>query len=95
MLPRFVSVAGGDRATSSSSPLETVIRLHLPELFPRHGTRRAPRAFQVTRNIDFEIDDDEVEDLLKTIEDEVRKRRRGAAVRLESGRDAPPNSSRS
>ncbi len=33
--------------------------------------------FRVTRNSDFEIDDDEVEDLLKTIEEEVRKRRQG------------------
>src|SRR5207253_2261638 len=39
--------------------------------------------FRVTRNSDYEIDDDEVEDLLKTIEEEVRKRRRGAAARLE------------
>src|SRR5205823_9580047 len=35
-------------------------------------------------------DDDEVEDLLKTIEEEVRKRRQGAAVRLELEADAPP-----
>jgi polyphosphate kinase len=45
--------------------------------------------FRVTRNSDFEIDDDEVEDLLKTIEEEVRKRRQGAAVRLEIEADAP------
>src|SRR5919198_5722879 len=45
--------------------------------------------FRVTRNSDFEIDDDEVEDLLKTIEEEVRKRRRGAAVRLQIESDAP------
>ena len=46
--------------------------------------------FRVTRNSEYEIDDDEVEDLLKTIEEEVRKRRRGAAVRLEIEADAPP-----
>ena len=45
--------------------------------------------FRVTRNSEYEIDDDEVEDLLKTIEEEVRKRRRGAAVRLEIEADAP------
>ncbi len=43
----------------------------------------------MTRNSDFEIDDDEVEDLLKTIEEEVRRRRRGAAVRLQIEADAP------
>src|SRR5262249_43796479 len=34
-------------------------------------------------------DDDEVEDLLKAIEEEIRKRRRGFAVRLEIEADAP------
>ncbi len=70
------------------TPLETVIRMHLPELFP--GMRLdSATVFRVTRNSDFEIDDDEVEDLLKTIEEEVRKRRQGAAVRLEIEAEAP------
>jgi polyphosphate kinase len=69
--------------------LETVIRLHLPELFPGMEIVHAT-AFRVTRNSEYEIDDDEVEDLLKAIEEEVRKRRRGDAVRLELEADAPP-----
>ncbi len=69
-------------------PLETVIRMHLPDLFP--GMKLdSTTVFRVTRNSDFEIDDDEVEDLLKTIEEEVRKRRLGAAVRLEIEAAAP------
>jgi polyphosphate kinase len=68
--------------------LETVIRMHLSELFPGMKVESAT-VFRVTRNSDFEIDDDEVEDLLKTIEEEVRKRRQGAAVRLEIEADAP------
>jgi polyphosphate kinase len=47
-------------------------------------------AFRVTRDSEYEIDDDEVEDLLKTIEEHVRRRRRGDAVRLEVEADAPP-----
>ncbi len=70
------------------TPLETVIRLHLPDLFPGMELDR-DTVFRVTRNSEYEIDDDEVEDLLKTIEEEVRKRRRGAAVRLEIEADAP------
>ena len=70
------------------TPLETVIRMHLSELFPGMKVESAT-VFRVTRNSDFEIDDDEVEDLLKTIEEEVRKRRQGAAVRLEIEADAP------
>lgn len=68
-------------------PLEAVIRLHLRELFGGMDLLHAT-VFRVTRNSDFEIDDDEVEDLLKTIEEEVRKRRRGAAARLEIEADA-------
>ena len=81
------AAAGRARATSSS-PLETVIRLHLPDLFPGMELEHAT-VFRVTRNSEYEIDDDEVEDLLKTIEEEVRKRRRGVAVRLEIEADAP------
>jgi polyphosphate kinase len=69
--------------------LETVIRLHLPELFPGMQMEHAT-LFRVTRNSEYEIDDDEVEDLIKTIEEEIRKRRRGFAVRLEIEADAPP-----
>ncbi|MEZ6140577.1 MAG: polyphosphate kinase 1 [Zavarzinella sp.] len=62
--------------------LETVIRLHLKDLFPGmkivHNT-----AFRVTRDTEYEIEDEEVEDLMKAIEDSVRKRRRGTAIRLE------------
>jgi polyphosphate kinase len=63
-------------------PLETVIRLHLPDLFPGMEIEHAS-VFRVSRNSEYEIDDDEVEDLLKAIEEEVRRRRRGFAVRLE------------
>jgi polyphosphate kinase len=70
--------------------LETVIRMHLPELFPGVELVHAT-AFRLTRDSEYEIDDDEVEDLLKTIEEEVRKRRRGAAVRLEIERGAHPD----
>jgi polyphosphate kinase len=88
VLPRFVTVEPGASPRPIFTPLENVIRLHLPELFPgmeiEHDT-----VFRVTRNGDIEIDDDEVEDLLKTIEEEVRRRRRGAAVRLQLEANAP------
>ncbi|MBX7106219.1 MAG: polyphosphate kinase 1, partial [Gemmataceae bacterium] len=63
-------------------PLETVIRLHLDELFPGMVLQQ-DAVFRVTRDSEYEIDDDEVEDLLKAIEEEVRKRKRGNAVRLD------------
>jgi polyphosphate kinase len=85
VLPRFVQLPGEKGYVFV--PLETVIRMHLSELFSGMDLLHAA-VFRVTRNSDYEIDDDEVEDLLKTIEEEVRKRRRGAAARLEIEDDA-------
>src|SRR4029077_3526826 len=86
VLPRFVQ-----QKTDTGHvliPLETVIRLHLSDLFPGMEIEHAA-VFRVSRNSEYEIDDDEVEDLLKTIEEEVRKRRRAFAVRVELEADAP------
>ena len=69
------------------TPLETAIRLHLSDLFP--GMELLQTAcFRVTRDSEFELDE-EVEDLLRAIEENVRQRRRGHAVRLEIEADAP------
>jgi polyphosphate kinase len=90
VLPRFVSLPTepGGMPRHIFTPLENIIRMHLPELFPgmqiEHDT-----VFRVTRYSDIEIDDDEVEDLRKTIEEEVRRRRLGAAVRLQIESNAP------
>jgi len=87
VLPRYVQLPA-DKGYAFA-PLETVIRLHLSELFPGMDLDHAT-VFRVTRDSEYEIEDDEIEDLLKAIEEEVRKRKRGAAVRLEIEADAPP-----
>jgi len=46
-------------------------------------------AFRVTRNSDLYIDDEEAENLLRTIEQELRRSSRGDAVRLEVEADCP------
>jgi polyphosphate kinase len=43
----------------------------------------------VTRNFDIEVDEEEAEDLLQSIQQELRRRERGNAVRLEVSGDAP------
>jgi polyphosphate kinase len=86
VLPRFV--LWQSEKGHVCVPLETVIRLHLDALFPGMTIEQA-NVFRVTRDSEYEIDDDEVEDLLKAIEEEVRKRRRGDAARLEIESDAP------
>jgi polyphosphate kinase len=87
VLPRFVPLPADKGQVFTA--LETVIRMHLDNLFPGMAIEHAT-VFRLTRDSEYEIDDDEVEDLLKTIEEEVRKRRRGAVVRLEIEAGAPP-----
>ncbi|VTU00967.1 polyphosphate kinase : Polyphosphate kinase OS=Cyanobacterium stanieri (strain ATCC 29140 / PCC 7202) GN=ppk PE=3 SV=1: PP_kinase_N: PP_kinase: PP_kinase_C [Gemmataceae bacterium] len=70
-------------------PLEDVIRTHLADLFPGMELGRAA-AFRVTRDSEYELDD-EVDDLLEEIEAHVRARRRGLPVRLEIEAGAPPD----
>lgn len=78
LLPRFVVMPDGERFI----PLEQVIASHLDVLFPgmEPGTHYA---FRVTRNADLTVEEEEADDLLETIELELRRRRFGRAVRLE------------
>ncbi len=64
--------------------LEDVIARHVKDFFPS-ARLRGTYAFRVTRNWDLEIDEEEGEDLLQTIQAELRRRDRGNAVRVEIG----------
>lgn len=68
--------------------LEDVIANHLLELF-KGRIVLAVHIFRVTRNTDYEFGEEEAEDLLATIEDGLRRRRFGSAVRMEIMRDTP------
>ncbi len=71
--------------------LEDLILRHSAMLFPQ--VRVVGRfAFRVTRNFDIELDEDEAEDLLLTLQAELRRRERGHAVRLSVAGDVPPDS---
>jgi polyphosphate kinase len=77
LLPRFLSVA-----RSRFVPLEDVIAAHLDELFVGLDILEY-YAFRVTRITDLEVDEDVTEDLLKSLERELMRRRFEPAVRLE------------
>ncbi len=62
--------------------LESLLEANLAELFPGLEIVSS-HVFRVTRDADIEIQEDEASDLLATIEQEVRRRRFGAVVRLE------------
>ncbi len=82
-LPRLVCVAGDEDSTPVRwLPIEQLIAANLNTLFP--GMKLSePWLFRVTRDADFEIREDEANDLLDSIQQELRKRRFGQAVRLE------------
>src|SRR5438093_4071724 len=68
--------------------LASLIKQHIGELFPGLILDGA-HAFRVTRNSDLYIDDEEAENLLRSIEQELRRSSRGNAVRLEVEADCP------
>ena len=84
LLPRFL-VAGEE---SAFVPLEDVIAAHLDVLFPGMEIL-SHYPFRVTRATDFELDDDAADDLLRALEDELRRRRFSPSVRLEVDRRMP------
>jgi polyphosphate kinase len=80
VLPRIVPIRADGAGTFVL--LADVVRWILPELF--WGVKILDHtAFRVTRNSNLYLDEDETEDLLAAVEMEVRRRRRGNAVRLE------------
>jgi polyphosphate kinase len=69
--------------------LPDVIRWQLPRLFP--GVPILDHtAFRVTRNSNLYVDEEEIENLLTAVEQELRRRRRGEAVRLEVRKPTGP-----
>jgi polyphosphate kinase len=68
--------------------LASLIKQHIGELFPGL-ILDGVHAFRVTRNSDLYIDEEEAENLLRTIEQELRRSSRGDAVRLEVEADCP------
>ncbi|MFC4374872.1 RNA degradosome polyphosphate kinase [Nocardia halotolerans] len=85
---RFVRVR---RTTAPSAiaaflPMEDLIAAHLDLLFPGL-TVVETHSFRITRNADFEVDEDRDEDLLQAMERELARRRFGKPVRLEVSDD--------
>ena len=84
VLPRFMPI--GD---DTFVPLESVIARHLGDLFPGMQILRHD-FFRVTRDADFTVSD-EADDLLRAVEDELRRRRFGEVVRLEVASTMDPD----
>ncbi len=68
--------------------IEQVIAANLDRLFPGMEIEEA-YPFRITRNTDMEIQEDEADDLLLTIEESLRRRHFGFVVRLEVDQSMP------
>jgi polyphosphate kinase len=69
--------------------LEDLIAEHLHLLLPG-TTIEEIYFFRVTRNQDLDIDEDDADDLLETLEEELSRRKFGAAVRMEVEKGVAP-----
>src|SRR5688572_29488960 len=87
ILPRLVQLPRDDNALDFIF-LGTLVGHYLADLFP--GTKiHGHWKFRITRNSELYVDEDDTENLLKAVEEELRNRRKGEAVRLEVDADCP------
>jgi polyphosphate kinase len=87
VLPRFIRLPAPPNQHVFML-LEDVIRLNLPRLY--HGYEiLSAHAIRVTRDADLQLHRREDDDLMATIEESLRERRMGTAVRLQYDPDLP------
>ncbi|MEJ7748982.1 MAG: RNA degradosome polyphosphate kinase [Candidatus Limnocylindrales bacterium] len=83
ILPRLLEVQPSRFIT-----IDQLIEANLADLFSGMDVIEA-HLFRVTRNADLALEEDDADDLLMAIEEELRRRRFGEAVRLEVERSIP------
>jgi len=82
VLPRIVALSGGEPGTFPFVLLEDIVSARLPELFGGFEVE-SWTAFRITRDSDVDLLEQESDDMLKLIEDRIKARQRGQAVRIE------------
>jgi len=87
-IPRFVET--GKAGSRRFVTLEEVITANLSELFPGMEIKDH-YTFRLTRNADLELEEEESEDLLASMEQELLRRKFGPPVRLEVDADINPD----
>src|SRR4030095_13556647 len=85
MVPRLVPI---DDKGNTFTFLGSLVAANIESLFPNMRTSKC-HLFRVTRDADFEIKEDEASDLLRTMQQHVRRMRFGDAVRLEVAATMP------
>ena len=82
ILPRIISLPSKSSSKHNFLFLSDIVRYFADALFPGHIALGA-WAFRITRNSHLYVDEEEVENLLQSIEEELHNLRKGSAVRLE------------
>ncbi len=82
LLPRLVLLPSSTDEKRRYIWLEDIIAYYLSDLFSGFEIKDIS-PFKITRDSDLIIEEDEVDDLLMTIQQELRRREKGAGVRLE------------
>ncbi|MCH9812736.1 MAG: RNA degradosome polyphosphate kinase [Epsilonproteobacteria bacterium] len=77
LLPRFVHLTDGIYIT-----IESLVREHADDIFPGYEIL-STATFRVTRNADIVIEEEEADDFMEILEQGLRRRKKGAFVRLE------------
>lgn len=88
VVPRLFKLTGSEGEVILV-PIESIIKANLDVLFINQ-TVISSGCYRVMRNADLDIDEDDAEDLLKEIEEQVRKRRYGEILKLEVEDDINP-----
>ncbi len=82
LLPRLLPFPAGDEEGNDFIFVGNLVQQHVGRLF--HDVKvRGAHMFRITRNSNLYVDEEEARNLLRAIEDELRKLNRGKAVRLE------------
>ena len=85
LVPRLVPI---DDKGNAFTFLGSLVAANIETLFPKMRTGKC-HLFRVTRDADFEIKEDEASDLLRTMQQHVRRMRFGDAIRLEVAATMP------
>lgn len=84
-LPRFVAV--GDKETEFVA-IEDIVTANISKIAP-DATPEKCHIFRITRDGDIDLRESEAQDLLETMEENLKERRFGDVVRLEVSRSTP------